>query len=61
MCKLSFLKWKHWPQRRVARMGHDHKIDATCFFDLFYEVFPKQSGSIFETKLNFFEIDNVFI
>jgi len=35
------------PQRRVARMGHDLKIDAICFFDLFYEVFPKQSGSVF--------------
>ena len=29
------------PQRSVARMGHDEKSD-TIFFDLFYEVFPKQ-------------------
>jgi len=29
------------PRPRVARMGHDHKTDA-IFFDLFYEVFPKQ-------------------
>jgi len=39
--KSSLLKWKHCLQRRVARMGHDHKTDV-IFFDLFYEVFPKQ-------------------
>jgi len=39
--KSSFLKWKPGPQGKVARVGHDHKTHA-IFFDLLYEVFPKQ-------------------
>jgi len=42
-------------------MGHDHKIDAICFFDLFYEVFPKQKWKCLRNEAKFFENDDVFI
>jgi len=38
------------PQGRMARMGHDDKTDA-IFFDLVYEVFPKKSERVSETKI----------
>ena len=41
------------PQKGVACMGHDDKTDA--IFCSFYEVFPKQKWSLFETKIIFFE------
>jgi len=46
------------PQRRVAHMGHDHKTDA-IFFDLYYEVFPKQKWKCFRDENKIFWNENV--
>ena len=46
----SALKHK---ERRAARMDHDHKTDA-IFFDLFYEVLPKQKWKCFRNRNKIF-------
>ena len=43
------MKWKRWPSTEGARMSHEHKTDA-IFFDLFYEVFPKQTWTCFRIE-----------